>query len=547
MALSAETIDRLKAQLLTSGLSQQNQPLYQIINQLIDALRGGLVEIQGINTVISSGGTTVMSQQYPEDTPSVDGELLTMAGVVRKDTIGSLVDTDGDRTELQVNADGALRVDGSAVTQSISAVALPLPAGAATLAGQTQPGVDIGDVTVNNGVGGAAVNIQDGGNSITVDGVVAVSNFPATQPVSGTVTANQGTPAATADRWPVQITDGTDLALVTPAGEQNVIATAQPGVDIGDVTVNNPAGAGAVNIQDGGNSITVDGAVSVSNFPAVQPVSAVDLDIRDLVFATDKVDVSGSSVNVNNGVGAAAVNIQDGGNSITVDGVVAITGPVAVTGPLTDAELRATPVPVSGIIATGGLTDAELRATPVPVSAVDLDIRNLVFATDKVDTSGSTLGANSGVDIGDVTVNNGAGAAAVNIQDGGNSITVDGIVAISGTVQIAGGTTKTLKRAVVALTATGDVIAAVSTKRLKIYQYALQSRTNNMTSQFRDGAAGALLGLRWGFNQREGASSGAVDPATWLFQTTAGNALQAVITGSGTVDIEVSYWDDDTT
>jgi len=36
-----------------------------------------------------------------------------------------------------------------------------------------------------------------------------------------------------------------------------------------------------------------------------------------------------------------------------------------------------------------------------------------------------TLGANSGVDIGDVTINNASGASAVNIQDGGNSITVD--------------------------------------------------------------------------------------------------------------------------
>ncbi len=43
--------------------------------------------------------------------------------------------------------------------------------------------------------------------------------------------------------------------------------------------------------------------------------------------------------------------------------------PVPVDGPLTDAELRATPVPVSGTVATGGLTDAQLRATPVPVDA----------------------------------------------------------------------------------------------------------------------------------------------------------------------------------
>lgn len=85
------------------------------------------------------------------------------------------------------------------------------------------------------------------------------------------------------------------------------------------ITVQNGAGAAAVNIQDGGNSLTVD---------------AVDLDIRNLVFATDKVDVSGSevsissaslaaleSITVQNGAGGAAVNIQDGGNSLTVDAV----------------------------------------------------------------------------------------------------------------------------------------------------------------------------------------------------------------------------------
>lgn len=55
---------------------------------------------------------------------------------------------------------------------------------------------------------------------------------------------------------------------VTAARELSVLATAQPGVDIGDVTVNNGAGAAAVNIQDGGNSITIDGTVTVSNLPA---------------------------------------------------------------------------------------------------------------------------------------------------------------------------------------------------------------------------------------------------------------------------------------
>lgn len=39
-----------------------------------------------------------------------------------------------------------------------------------------------------------------------------------------------------------------------------------------------------------------------------------------------------------------------------------------VVGPLTDAELRATPVSITGSVSTGGLTDAQLRATPVPIS-----------------------------------------------------------------------------------------------------------------------------------------------------------------------------------
>jgi len=70
------------------------------------------------------------------------------------------------------------------------------------------------------------------------------------------------------------------------------------GTDIGDVTVNNGAGAGAVNIQDGGNVITVDGTIAFSNTTiavtqSTSPwvVSAIDLDIRDLT-ATDIVTVT---------------------------------------------------------------------------------------------------------------------------------------------------------------------------------------------------------------------------------------------------------------
>jgi hypothetical protein len=53
--------------------------------------------------------------------------------------------------------------------------------------------------------------------------------------------------------------DGASAPVVgTVPVSGTVTAAAQPGTDIGDVTVNNAAGAAAVNIQDGGNTITVD-------------------------------------------------------------------------------------------------------------------------------------------------------------------------------------------------------------------------------------------------------------------------------------------------
>lgn len=86
---------------------------------------------------------------------------------------------------------------------------------------------------------------------------------------------------------------------------------------------------------------------------------------------------------------------------------------------------------LAGAVAGSEMQVDIVSAPTLTVQATNLGIRDLVFASDKVDASGSTLGANSGVDIGDVTINNGSGASAVNIQDGGNSITVDGTVTIN--------------------------------------------------------------------------------------------------------------------
>lgn len=74
------------------------------------------------------------------------------------------------------------------------------------------------------------------------------SAIPATQ--SGTWTVNQGTQALPGNAWYVAITDGASTVGIT-------------GFSL-NVDVTNGAGAAAVNIKDGGNSITVDGTVTTT-------------------------------------------------------------------------------------------------------------------------------------------------------------------------------------------------------------------------------------------------------------------------------------------
>lgn len=151
--------------------------------------------------------------------------------------------------------------------------------------------------------------IQDNGGSLTVDGTVAVTNAGLTalngaisgtevqvDVVSSALPTGAATAAAQTDKSQfTKITDGTDTALVTASGEMNVLATAQPGVDIGDVTINNASGASAVNIQDGGNSITVDGTVAISGTVTVGShavTNAGTFAVQTTASATDGCDTS---------------------------------------------------------------------------------------------------------------------------------------------------------------------------------------------------------------------------------------------------------------
>lgn len=92
--------------------------------------------------------------------------------------------------------DRKIKTDASGNVQ-VNVLSSTLPSGAATEAtlsainGKLVSGTDIGDVTINNAAGASAVNIQDGGNSITIDGTVSSA------PVAGAITNRSATVTAT--------------------------------------------------------------------------------------------------------------------------------------------------------------------------------------------------------------------------------------------------------------------------------------------------------------------------------------------------------------
>jgi hypothetical protein len=120
------------------------------------------------------------------------------------------------------------------------------------------------------------------------------------------------------------------------------------------------------------------------------------------------------------GVKFQRVKVTFGADGVATD--VASGAPLPVTGPLTDTQLRATAVPVSGTFwqatqpVSGPLTDTELRATAVPVSGTFFQatqpISGTVSVSGSVSVTGTFFQATQPVS-GTVTANAGTGTFAM--------------------------------------------------------------------------------------------------------------------------------------
>lgn len=194
----------------------------------------------------------------------------------------------------------------------------------------------------------------------------------------------------TGSRGSIKITDGTDTATITGVGSNkaldvNVVQSVAGGAGGGDASAAN---------QDEQTALltTIDADTSIiaaKDFATQTTLAAIN---AKMVTGTDIGDVT-----INNASGASAVNIQDGGNTITVDGTVAVTsaGITTIAGAVSGTEMQ---------------VDVITMPTTT-VQATNLDIRDLASASDSVSVLQAThdnlnLNANLQVANSDVSATN---------------------------------------------------------------------------------------------------------------------------------------------
>jgi hypothetical protein len=182
--------------------------------------------------------------------------------------------TTGQMNALSLTTTGLLRVDGSGVTQPVSGtvtsnigttggIALDVTLAKLTIVQSTALGSNT-QALVGGSVTTAAPTYTTGNInpfSLTTAGALRVDGSGSTQPVSGTVTSNQGTAGTAAQGWFSKITDGTNTAAVKAASTAAVatdpalVVAISPNNPI--TTTTNKAATSAVTSVAGATSNTV--------------------------------------------------------------------------------------------------------------------------------------------------------------------------------------------------------------------------------------------------------------------------------------------------
>ena len=309
----------------------------------------------------------VSGAEYAEDAAHTDEDTGNFVLGVRNDTLAALGGTDGDYVPFQMNASGALYVEvsssgtGSGVHVDDAGFTLGSHSGVMMMGFAGTQSVNANDAGAIAMETDGSIHIHDGGNTITVDGTVTanagtnlntsalsthakqdtmITHLGEIEGAVETIETAVGTDGSTGPAGAVSVagtqsggtleelrvdSDGhlqVDVlsaasTAVTNAGTFAVQSTLQAadGVDIGNVDVASIVpGTAATNLGKAEDAAHGSGDTGVAVL-AVRNDDVAALGAADGDYAPLQVNSSGGS----------AVNIQDGGNTNTVDGTVTDT------------------------------------------------------------------------------------------------------------------------------------------------------------------------------------------------------------------------------
>ena len=371
--------------------------------------------------------------QKAEDAASADGDLGVPILAVQKATPANTAGTDGDYEFLQMSAG---RVWTSAKIDTA------LPAGTNAIGKlAANDGVDIGDVTVNNAAGASAVNIQDGGNVITVDGTVGISG---TVPVSGPLTDTE----LRASAVPVSV-----ASLPLPSGAATeATLSAINGKLVTAKTADYDTGAGTDTVQMMGIALPKSGgavAGGTSTDPVrtdptgttTQPISAASLPLPSgaatAAAQTDKSQFTkitdGTDTLLISAAGSAQVALD--AETTKVIGTIRALGNV---GAIFDGVNTAATAPANGILGLGIYNSTEPSPSTGQSVGIQLDSKGRlrqVIMDAAGNTRGANVDANNNLNVGQATAANlnatVVGTAASGASASGNPVSTGALAATS--------------------------------------------------------------------------------------------------------------------
>lgn len=196
--------------------------------------------------------------------------------------------------------------------------------------------------------------------------------------IDGKITAvNTGAVIVSSSALPTDAATETTLAslaaedFATQATLAAVNAKLVSGTDIGDVTINNAAGASAVNIQDGGNTITVDGTVT-ANIGTVGTL-ATAANQATIIGHVDGIETLIGTTNTNTAASTTALQIIDDWDESDRAKVNLIVGQAGVQGgsgavsATTQRVVLATDVALPA--GTNNIGDVDVLSSALPTGA----------------------------------------------------------------------------------------------------------------------------------------------------------------------------------